>query len=802
MGLGRRFGGFRLFAHTILGGEKFRVEPVLRVCKSRNGFPNIYETEETAGLTSVYDEQPFANTVSSSLGGAPCRRLGVSPRSASFARPSSFARVPCASLCAVRATTASSASRTARSRRGASAISPPARMSPPRLPSPAELGPAWVVRRLSGSDGDGCPVDALALLPPCIAHPSGAVAVAHGGVDADVVGVGGYVPRPARVAVLDLDTGREIRLLTLPMSWPNGGVCPVASLVPAGAEGGVVAVSAARVYRVGEGASGFQGSFACLAAWSGASPVPVAVIPVGPQHTPALGPDPSFESTGRLRKPRARLPSAPILEPFAGLSSSSAPRDDGGEGVVVILRSAHVVLETSTGVLRACPMEWRLAKPAAPLGVALRPTRHVEFASALVGARSTMETLRVEAARAANDTLPDFPEANTPAPAVATWWWGMAAAWDGCEPRAKTWRFGTATTPNDFEEQPAASAALDACARGARRRVANLVPMPNIGRVLALTRDVSALHDVPRLFVTRAGDPREGGAKALGGGGQPRAGGDDASDDNESRAAESRAAAEDAEDASSASAPPLPADDSEPCPICLDPPGAGGDEDDDFSLARDVAAISSRVVHAPCCRAAFCRGCLRDYLAAFPRRGCPHCRDVDAFLRGEDVADVAAAERRRRAVSRNLARHRTRRGDRRRRGNERRRRLFVASALVTSAALVGDVSDDFYVRLRRWRPTLRRPTLRRVVRRFPTRTRGERDGGESRSNLAGGGVVRRRGENLRGRVARASRQANGGRGRRQRSVGGVDDAGRDCVRRGRRGARRAVSRREVNESSM
>ena len=387
----------------------------------------------------------------------------------------------------------------------------------PASPSPAELGPAWVVRELSGSDGDGCPVDALALLPPCIAHPSGAVAVAHGGVDADVVGVGGYVPRPARVAVLDLDTGREIRLLTLPMSWPNGGVCPVASLVPAGAEGGVVAVSAARVYRVGEGASGFQGSFACLAAWSGASPVPVAVIPVGPQHTPALGPDPSFESTGRLRKPRARLPSAPILEPFAGLSSSSAPRDDGGEGVVVILRAAHVVLETSTGVLRACPMEWRLAQPAAPLGVALRPTRHVEFASALVGARSTMETLRVEAARAANDTLPDFPEANTPAPAVATWWWGMAAAWDGCEPRAKTWRFGTATVPNDFEEQPAASAALDACARGARRRVANLVPMPNIGRVLALTRDVSALRDVPRLFVTRAGDPREGGVRRGGG---------------------------------------------------------------------------------------------------------------------------------------------------------------------------------------------------------------------------------------------------------------------------------------------
>ena len=553
----------------------------------------------------------------------------------------------------------------------------------PASPGPAELGPAWVVRELSGSDGDGCPVDALALLPPCIAHPSGAVAVAHGGVDADVVGVGGYVPRPARVAVLDLDTGREIRLLTLPMSWPNGGVCPVASLVPAGAEGGVVAVSAARVYRVGEGASGFQGSFACLAAWSGASPVPVAVIPVGPQHPPPLGPDPSFESTGRLRKPRARLPSAPILEPFAGLSSSSAPRDDGGEGVVVILRAAHVVLETSTGVLRACPMEWRLAQPAAPLGVALRPTRHVEFASALVGARSTMGTLRVEAARAANDNLPDFPEANKPAPAVATWWWGMAAAWDGCEPRAKTWRFGTATTPNDFEEQPAASAALDACARGARRRVANLVPMPNIGRVLALTRDVSALHDVPRLFVTRAGDPREGGVRRGG------RGGDDASD-------ESRAASADAASADAASAPPLPADDSEPCPICLDPPGAGGDEDDDFSLARDLAAISSRVVHAPCCRAAFCRGCLRDYLAAFPRRGCPHCRDVDAFLRGEDVADVAAAAAAAAAPFREISLdfERVAETDADAETND----AAVSSSRPPSslpAALIGDVSDDF-----------------------------------------------------------------------------------------------------------
>ena len=44
------FGGFTLFAHTILGGQKFRVDGVLRVCKvckSRNGFPNCFETEES-----------------------------------------------------------------------------------------------------------------------------------------------------------------------------------------------------------------------------------------------------------------------------------------------------------------------------------------------------------------------------------------------------------------------------------------------------------------------------------------------------------------------------------------------------------------------------------------------------------------------------------------------------------------------------------------------------------------------------------------------------------------------------------
>ena len=125
--------------------------------------------------------------------------------------------------------------------------------------------PVWVVDVLNGSNGDRCPVDAMAILPACLAHPAGAVAVAHGGVQVDVTGVGGYDPRPARIAILDLDTGAETRALTLPMAWPDGGICPVARLMPADDEGGLVAVSAARVYRVGEGRDGFQGSTASLA---------------------------------------------------------------------------------------------------------------------------------------------------------------------------------------------------------------------------------------------------------------------------------------------------------------------------------------------------------------------------------------------------------------------------------------------------------------------------------------------------------------------------------------------------------
>ena len=107
-------------------------------------------------------------------------------------------------------------------------------------------GQLWMVTELAGSGGDTCPVDALVILSV------GAVAVAHGGIQ------GKPIPRPPVVAVLCLATGRELRSLTLPMAWPDGGVCPVACLVAAGGEGGVAAVSAARIYRMGEGTQGFQ----------------------------------------------------------------------------------------------------------------------------------------------------------------------------------------------------------------------------------------------------------------------------------------------------------------------------------------------------------------------------------------------------------------------------------------------------------------------------------------------------------------------------------------------------------------
>ena len=160
------------------------------------------------------------------------------------------------------------------------------------------------------------------------------------------------------------------------MSWPNGGVCPVASLVPAGAEGRRRRLRGARLPRR-RGRVGFQGSFACLAAWAARprSPSPSSPsdrsTPTRSDRTPPLNPRADFANPARAFPPRPSSNRSRV--------SRHPPRrrDDGGEGVVVILRAAHVVLETSTGVLRACPMEWRLAQPRRRSGWRF-DARHVE----------------------------------------------------------------------------------------------------------------------------------------------------------------------------------------------------------------------------------------------------------------------------------------------------------------------------------------------------------------------------------------------------------------------------------------
>ena len=512
----------------------------------------------------------------------------------------------------------------------------------------ASSSPVWVVEALTGSNGDQCPVDAMAIMPACLAHPAGAVAVAHGGVQVDVTGVGGYDPRPARIAILDLDTGAETRALTLPMAWPDGGICPVARVLPADEEGGLVAVSAARVYQIGEGRDGFQGSTAALAIWSGGSPVPIAVAQAGPVHAPAHGSDPG--ETRRVNpgsKPpaggtRARSRAAPILAPFAGLHVRRETEDGSGNENVAV-RAAHVVVcpsggalprapgeamnaETSGGVsLRICHLEWHLSRPKLPEGTPPRPRRVVEMPSFRMGGAATLLSA------AAADPDPDRDGFGVSAaaegggaPAVAGWAWGCAAAWTGCVPKAGVWRFGTGDAPDGFAEQPSAAAALERCVAGVGRRCASLVPAPLSGRLFALTRD--DLHGTsgselgvrrPRLFVTRAGEAteREGarGAEAAGTG----------TDLDELR-----------EDASPGSA--VPALDDDACPICLEVPGAGGDgELYRYDLRTNPFANEERlknVVAAKCCGAPFCRSCLAEYLPKFPKgTGCPYCRDVDLF---------------------------------------------------------------------------------------------------------------------------------------------------------------------------
>ena len=144
-----------------------------------------------------------------------------------------------------------------------------------------------------------------------------------------------------------------------------------------------------------------------------------------------------------------------------------------------------------------------------------------------------------------------------------------------------------------------------------------------------LTHDHAAFSTTTRLFVTAAGEP----------------GTETANKDDE--AAVAAAGAE--EDA--------------PCPICLEAPGAGSGADgaddnaaaainaDDVTAAADdainaddiavnlaafdinpapagvatpAATNKINILRVPCCSRAFCRGCLRDYLLAFPH-GRPSC---------------------------------------------------------------------------------------------------------------------------------------------------------------------------------
>ena len=265
-------------------------------------------------------------------------------------------------------------------------------------------------------------------------------------------------PGPARVAVLDLETGREARVLDLPMAWPDGGVCPIARLAAAGSEGGVVAVSAARVSRVGEGARGFQGASACMAVWGAGSPVPVAVVQAGPKHAPALGQDPSaLPRDGSPRKLRERLRPEPILAPFAGLSVFARAREDGGDGDALCVRAAHAIVSSTTR-LRLCYHEWHLAQPATPAGCALRSTKLVEMPSFALG-----EHPRDDAARGGTERNPDLlgpkmssrpPPIPARRPAVATWERVRGRA-GGCAPRANAWRLHTASAPDEFAPQRA-----------------------------------------------------------------------------------------------------------------------------------------------------------------------------------------------------------------------------------------------------------------------------------------------------------------------------------------------------------
>jgi hypothetical protein len=262
--------------------------------------------------------------------------------------------------------------------------------------------------------------------------------------------------------------------------------------------------------------------------------------------------------------------------------------------------------------------------------------------------------------------------AERAAPAVAVWSHGCAATWTGCQPRAAVWHLpgdsgdaiGGGGAGGGEVKQSRASAALERCLAGVTRRATAMLPLRSgaggsggaLGygasgaagrRLLVLTHDHTAFNVDAGLFVTAAEEPvvaaaADGGEGSGGGGG---------------KGTEAAAVEEEVE----------------PCPICLEDPGSAvavgaltAAVDDvnlseydlknpapftlggaDGSAPRDdkivVVGGGGEVLRVPCCSRAFCRGCLRDYLAAFPRGGCPHCRDVHSFTALAPSLGVSAA---------------------------------------------------------------------------------------------------------------------------------------------------------------
>ena len=193
----------------------------------------------------------------------------------------------------------------------------------------ASSSPVWVVEAPTGSNGDQCPVDAKTIMPACLAHPAGAVAAAHGGVRTSAWA---GTTRDRRASHLDLDTGADSRP-TLPMAWPDGGICPAArdARGRGGRPGG--GLRRARLPRR-------RGPRRVPGIHRHARPGPAAARPHRRRagrllHAPAHGSDPG-EARSRA-SPRGRDARAPArgadLAPFAGLHGAEIEDGSGNENV-------------------------------------------------------------------------------------------------------------------------------------------------------------------------------------------------------------------------------------------------------------------------------------------------------------------------------------------------------------------------------------------------------------------------------------------------------------------------------------